>query len=162
MWLSTVFHSPVSRGMEFPWQAVSRLATRERRRWKIDRFHHADTTADPFLHEGHVQRGVLDFSLCFQHWCLFFVFFVFCFCFSFSLFISSFSFFSISLSVACLPASFLLAHTWHLARSTAHPKLYSSLFSSPLNLQNDRNCRENAPNFSKLSVDRPWSWSRRS
>ena len=74
MWLSTVFHSPVSHGMEFPWQAVSRLATQERLRWKNDRFHHGDTMAGLFLRERHVERGACWISICVFSFRVFFAF----------------------------------------------------------------------------------------
>ena len=153
--------------MQFPWQAVSRLATQERQRWKNDRFHHGDTMAGLFLREGHVQRGACWISVCVFSFRVCFCFsflFLFCFCFClFSSLLLLFSF-SISLSVACLSASSLFlrgTQTWHLARFIAHRKLYSSLsfFSSkPIKY---RNCCEKCKRFSKLSDDRPWSWNRR-
>ena len=106
-------------------------------------------------------RSVLDFSLCFQLSCLFFVF-VFVFVLFLLLFIFFplllfFFLFSISLSVACLSASSLFlrgTQKWHLARFIAHQKLYSSLsfFSSkPIKY---RNCRENVRDFrSCLMID---------
>ena len=110
-----------------------------------------------FFKKGTSSEELLDFSFCLQHTCLFlFLAFYFCFIFPFfNLFLFFFLFFLfllfISRSLACLPASFLLGQTWHFAGSTAHPKLYSSPFSSPLNLKNDRNRRENIPNITTTS-----------
>ena len=100
----------------------------------------------------------------FQFVCSAFAFFCFCFgvfclvlfLFPLLLFLSCsiFFLFLFLLLVFPLPPSFSLAYTWHLTRSTTHPKLYSSLFSSPLNLKNDRNCHENVPDFrSCLMID---------
>ena len=113
-------------------------------------------------------RSVLDFSLCFQHSCLFFLFFVFVF-FAFVLFFRSsslpflFSFFIFFyFSFSCLSSRFLPLGT-HMASRQIHraPKvvLFSFFFSSkPIKwLELPWKCTQ----FSKLSDDRPWSWNRR-